>query len=509
MAADIHQITLTNLAAFNNLIAYHPDTVEEIFNANLQESIAQVQEVQQALDPNPGVVLQELLNALNGCIRTCTLCNRPLHPEIPQVAFQRSNYILPGLKRKPRGEDTQREDEERASEEENLANTEKSAAYLNRHYHVKDRKNAVMGRHPRPTPPPELPSLETLKGLRIPADDQYDEYETGPTLQALDPIPDTIALLGEINLVYLANQVVSNPWVTFRDYGYRLEPDFTQAFHLPPPVMVMEHLMPVGLEAASEGEEDSTQKSRRGEDINIPDVEVMGAKDMILEAKREKSNDIFLTGKTREGQLIKLNLQRDAVTPTSIEKAVDIDSLIWVTRYPRFKHAISIFTKPVIRNRAPIYKHNHVYVELLVPQSEEDQLHLGARNEWFSKTFKLNQIPHVQFGKLGDGAGSVNLFMAFPRMTHKHPYIPRWVNIIPGDVQNLLWDKVITPAMKAVMPEMNHPYVGLNRAHLAFKEKQKGASKSTPTFPFRKDEFSALTNEIQRMVSHLIFYNFL
>ena len=91
--------------------------------------------------------------------------------------------------------------------------------------------------------------------------------------------------------------------------------------------------------------------------------------------------------------------------------------------------------------------------------------------------------------------------MFFPRMTHKHPYLPRWASIVPADVQNLLWDKIITPAIQAIMPEINHPYVGLDRAHLAFKEKGKGTSNTAPTFPFRKNQFSVLIKEIQTVVS--------
>ena len=154
-------------------------------------------------------------------------------------------------------------------------------------------------------------------------------------------------------------------------------------------------------------------------------------------------------------------------------------------RHPCFKHAINIFTKPVIRNKPPIYKHNHIYVDLLVPQSADDCQALGSRTEWYSRRFKLSQIPHIQLGKMGDGAGSVNLLMAFPRMTHQHPYLSQWVSMVPGDVQNLLWDRVLIPAMQAVMPEAVHPYVGLDRAHLSFKEKNwKGAYKASSTFPF-------------------------
>jgi hypothetical protein len=121
----------------------------------------------------------------------------------------------------------------------------------------------------------------------------------------------------------------------------------------------------------------------------------MGAQEMIEKADEEGSNSIFLTGKTQEGQFVKLDLQRDAIIPTRITPTPDVDSVVWLTCHTWFKHASNIFTKPVIQNKPPIYKHNHIYVDLLVPQSEDDQQALGLRAEWYSKSFKLSQIPHI------------------------------------------------------------------------------------------------------------------
>jgi hypothetical protein len=489
--------------------SHGPDVLADIFATGLQESIAEVADIQHELQPNPGLVLQDLLNALNRSMRTCDSCKKGT------PAVQHGNKPLPGVKFKPRQEQEEvdaspqepqdSDDEPPCSDVEVGAHAEHSAATLNQPFHVKDWSSAVMGRFPRPTPPPALPPLTTLRGLRIPSDPEYDEYETGPTLEALDPIPDTIIPLGEIDLVYLARCIITNPWATFRDYGYRIEPDFTQAFHLHPPIMVKEHVMPVGLPDHPDTDDEEVQKSRTGDLIKSNDTEIMGPEDMMSMARVTGSNSIFLTGKTPNGKFIKLDLERDAVAPTTITKAVDIDSVIWITRYPRFKRAINIFCKPIIRNRPPIFKHNHVYIDLLVPQSEDDRENFGSRTEWWSKTFKLHQIPHLQLGKMGDGAGSINLFMAFPRMTHKHPYLQRWVNIIPSNIQNILWDQVILPAMRAVIPKVNLPYVCLDRAHLGFKENQQGASKSMPTFPLRMNEFIKLTKEIHHIVSLIPF----
>jgi hypothetical protein len=119
-------------------------------------------------------------------------------------------------------------------------------------------------------------------------------------LESLDPIPDTIALLGEVDLVYLTGQVRINPWVTFRDYGYRIDPDFAQAFHNLPPIMVKEHLMPVGLSAPGE-DSIATQKSRTGNAIDLTDLDIMGAQEMIEKADEEGSNSIFFNRKNAGG----------------------------------------------------------------------------------------------------------------------------------------------------------------------------------------------------------------
>jgi hypothetical protein len=497
MAGDIHQIVLTNLERFNQIRETRPTGVLEIY-PDVDSWEEDVKKVQKILGPNPGVCLDKILKALTGSMGTCVLCR------IADRPVRQITNPFAGLRRKARPKELEDDGEQSFFEEDMDENSGKSATMLNQPFHVTDREQSSIGRFPRLTPPPVLPPLGNLLGLCIPPDSGYDEYESGPTMEENEPIPDTITPFGEINLVYLANQVITNPWSTFRDHGYRIEPDFSQAFHLGPPTMVKEHIMPSKLKYEGGEEQVMTEISRRGEPIEISDLEIMGAKEiMSLPSDGVTNHSALLTGKTADGRLIKLDLERDSVTPIKIQKAVDIDSVIWVTRYPIFKHSIHIFCKPVIRNKPPIFKHNHIYVDLLVPQTEKDKHSLGYRKEWWAKTFKLFQIPHLQLGKMGDGSGSVNLLMAFPRMTHKHPYIPRWVNIIPSDVQNVLWDQVILPAMRKVMKKINHPYVGLARSDLSFKEKGRGVSKSTKTYPFRREEFIALAREMDDLVSIL------
>jgi hypothetical protein len=316
-------------------------------------------------------------------------------------------------------------------------------------------------------------------------------------------------MLGEIDLVYLADRIISNPWRTFLDYGYRLKEDFALAFKRREPIQTHQNLMPVGLRGPPSGTpspEDERpfpfpellDQSRRGRPYEFHDSRDIGPQEMIRLAKEQHDNLIFLTGRIPDdsGSYLNLDLTKDAIPHQllTVEKVVDIDSVIWVTRHPRFPHSISIFTKPVIRNRSPIFKHNHVFVKLLVPQSEVDRLALGARKEWIEHKVKLCNVPHVFFGKSGD---SCNLYLSFPRMYHKHPYVNRYESLVPPHVQNILWEQLIIPAMDLATPDCSHPYVGLDLSHQAMKS----SSKQMSSYPFRPQELSKLLLAMESLVT--------
>jgi len=113
-------------------------------------------------------------------------------------------------------------------------------------FQVEDWKQAKIGRYPRP-PGPKIPALSSLRGLRHPFLDDFDDYTDGPTLDVLDPIPDTVIQLAQLSLVYIASRIITAPWTLFKDYGFRLLSDFLQMFWLLEPILVREHLAPVGL----------------------------------------------------------------------------------------------------------------------------------------------------------------------------------------------------------------------------------------------------------------------
>ena len=371
---------------------------------------------------------------------------------------------------------------------------EPDPAIINQGIHVRDFSQAQISRYPRPTPPPILPPLISKVQLRLCSDDSFDNYQERPSREDMQPIPHLALNWVGADVVYVASKLVENPWVTHRDYGYRLEPDFVQAFHLPPPVMVMDHLMPVGLANDPRNLDEllalfaqSTQFSQDGEE--------MGAQQMINYAKAKAWNDIFVTGRTEDGRYIRINLERDRVVPARIIVSVDIDSLIWVTRFPKFTKWVNIYMQPVVRKHPPIQKHNHIYINVLYPPSEQEP---SAGEE--RVRFKLNQIPHLFLGKIGGGSGTANLYMVFPRMTHKHPYIRRYSNIVPWDLQGILWDKVIIPAMKKVTTPADEPYIGFDREDLIFKAQDKGQRQGEATYPLKPRQLTQFFNHVNEIV---------
>ncbi|KAG5222171.1 hypothetical protein IMY05_C3416000600 [Salix suchowensis] len=151
-------------------------------------------------------------------------------------------------------------------------------------------------------------------------------------------------------------------------------------------------------------------------------------------------------------------------------------------------------THPHDSKQTPISKHNHMYVELVVPPSEEDRESGTLRHEWWIQRHRLSHIPHLNFGVLGAGKAMVQVFMAFPRMTHKAPYSKFWATNIPDGEQKYIWEKFITPAMNVVLSPEEQLYAGLSQDHIQFKSGPR--NRRSPTYPFDSGGFQRLLKEI-------------
>ncbi|KAF8870254.1 hypothetical protein BD779DRAFT_1681314 [Infundibulicybe gibba] len=223
----------------------------------------------------------------------------------------------------------------------------------------------------------------------------------------------------------------------------------------------------------------------------------MGMAEMMMNNNLHHLN--FLTGETECGKYIHIDLERDQVFPTEFTVTSDIDSIIWVTRRPKFNTAVNVTTAPVIRGSAPIQKSNHVYVQLLVPQTEADQARTGERTEWVTLCFPLSQIPHIFFGSMGGHSNTINIYLFFPRIVHQNPITKWWAVNVPKHIQDIFWSKVVLPAMSIISDLVDQPYLGDSQEHVRFKRNKSPAS---PTMPFRTANFERLLQQMAEIVEN-------
>ncbi|KAI5989786.1 hypothetical protein F5J12DRAFT_786595 [Pisolithus orientalis] len=308
---------------------------------------------------------------------------------------------------------------------------------IQRHKHVKDWSAGTMYRFPRPTPPVYLPAYQGQRWK--PFDRRFDEYEGGPVLESLHQDRN-------------CNEIVEEPyyrpgmWTSFRDYGYRLLSSFNQMFYLGPPIRLSDHILQVGVPA-------NYQSSHQiGDHVT---------------ARQNSLVNTFVNGRHEDGHHICLDLELDhkLVTPEELEVTVDIDSLIWVTHSLQFNTPLPIYLGPIVEEKAPMHKHNHVYVDILVPQSEADSSAIGSRTEWLTMAFPLCGVPHTVFGALSNAAGTMNVYICFPRMIHRDEMTHKRANRIPKEL------------IRAHADVSSAPYVSLTLKEVQFKARKGGKTK--------------------------------
>ncbi|KAF9218536.1 hypothetical protein BS17DRAFT_822747 [Gyrodon lividus] len=304
----------------------------------------------------------------------------------------------------------------RLPEEEDLGNHPK---------HVKDWSKGTMFCFPQPTPPVHLPAY---KGHRwLPFDVKFDKYKGTPVYKSMKPYRNPYEFVTE-------PYYYQGTWAMFHDYGWRLQPSFRQMFYLEDPVSVLDHVLVVGV---ADDYDPSLQVSdhvigayslRRHPDfypgdndhVDVPDVFVYGAAEML------------------------------ALGAINSEQS-----------FNAFVQAMSIFLGPVLDKTAPIKKHNHVYVEVIIPQSEEDASTLGGCIEWWSLPFALSSIPHTSFGTISGGSGGLNVYIFFPRMIHQDKLSGHQVTNIPKEVLDSFCMHVLLPAITKNIEDAQAPYAAL------------------------------------------------
>ena len=218
-------------------------------------------------------------------------------------------------------------------------------------------------------------------------------------------------------------------------------------------------------------------------------------------------HNIFVRGRVpiigEDEKYLRVDLEKDKIdfSEDDIEISIDIDSIIWTTRTLVCKNSIGIYLTPIYDSKPGISKHNHVYVDILVPQSEEDQRALGPRTEWISKKFPLNAIPHASIGRLASSTGhALNVYIFFPRMIHRSPFTGRRMNMMPKSVLDPFWEEIFLPAIDRQLKatESWTPYASQTLEEGRYK--QRGSSRSPRTFPLSNHAFL----EVQDIMRQLI-----
>jgi len=363
-----------------------------------------------------------------------------------------------------------------------------------------------MERFPRPTTP--VP-LSAYTGRRWLTDDRtFDNYEGGPTIEMLIP-----PIYVQPTMIYHSTGMeLSAGWASWVDHGYRIRPSSFQMFYLCRPIETMEHIMPIG---TPEFYDPSNQVSDRAVAVN--DVICMSASEMNRLAKDDppldqpsaSGHEIFICGRTgfSDGaKYICVDLERDSVTVDvdDVEVSVDIDSIIWTTSEFRLKGTVGIYMTPLFQSRPGIFKHNHVSIDILIPQSEEDFHAPGGRTEWLSKRFNMSAIPHICIGRISSASSILNLYMMFPRMIHRHPLNGRMITLMPHEVIDLFYDKVLLPSIGHFNDISWDPYLKQTLEEARYKARgasgHPGGRGAPKIIPLSNDDFMKVQKRMHEII---------
>jgi hypothetical protein len=324
-------------------------------------------------------------------------------------------------------------------------------------------------------------------------DPHFDDYYGGPTQEDKRAFEDPLYLLP---MNPTAGLTIKSCWTYFRDYGYRILTRFAHSFYLCDPMMLENHIMPCipefNPESSSRHFLDMHLIPRNIGRTGIPelrmakssDVEIMGAKEMLERVmKGDKQDDdlllsYFVRGKTENAKYVCVDLERDSISHSEIKvtSTVDIDSFVWVTHVAEVGAPVGLMVTPSLRNNAGIRKHNHVYVEILEPPSDDE----ATGRKWLERRIPLSNIPHTLFTKVTEGNSPIYCYIFFPRMMHRHEYTGRRATIIPIAVLLLFWDRVVLKALQDVVHQtMVEPFYEFSVDEYLRKSSGKRGSKDS------------------------------
>lgn len=314
-------------------------------------------------------------------------------------------------------------------------------------------------------------------------------------------------------------QILPNFASTWKDRGYRLPPYFAKVSLKRNPTDFISRLLPTMDDSVN------TQKSAKPDDT-LPNLEstnsenqdnptgtnstlepiLLGAKEMLDEAgkisKTKESYDVFIRGKTKAGEFLQLDLEKDHVSLTrdQISISIDIDSIFWITTktWLSSKGAVNLHLLPHFADEPPFSANPSVYITLLGPPENKRQLN----NPQFRRKaqYPLSDIPHMPFGYFGEASQQFNLYIFFPRMIHKNTRNNRAITIIPHDLQDLWFSEVILKALTSALEK--HPGIGEYLSHSTEQLRWKTGDRARrPTIALAPESLALLLTAIHYRVS--------
>ncbi|KAG1767526.1 hypothetical protein EDD22DRAFT_949981 [Suillus occidentalis] len=200
-------------------------------------------------------------------------------------------------------------------------------------------------------------------------------------------------------------------------------------------------------------------------------------------------------GRDGDEKKIYVDLEQDAIKfdTEDILVSVDIDSIIWTTKTFKLHGTIGIYMTPPLHLKPGISRHNHAYLDLLIPQSQEDAHEPGGRMEWLSIRVKMDSIPHLCIGRISSAASTLNVYIFFPRLKHDDAISGKRVTIIPNEVEDIFWDRVLLPAIGDCADTSWQAYLKQSLNEARYKNKRgpgATAGRGTPKIiPLSNDDF--------------------
>lgn len=351
------------------------------------------------------------------------------------------------------------------------------------------------------------PSLETSGALNF---DGYDDY-AGTPLWSDRTMHQT---LNSWTFSSSGSLVVPSFWDTWRDFGFRLPPDFFKLSPKPIPTGGVFRLLPTTADGHRQSPDqlhdsgpqplpsEPDTKGDGGPGYQSPAARLSAAA-MLDEAgptpKTPESFDVFVRGKSRGKDFIQLCLEKDGVPlqPQEISTSVDIDSVIWVTRDLNCRGAMNLHLTPYAGDRAPISSNPGVYVHLLFAPEGESEMNPEKRQR---ARFPLSSIPHVPFGHFGEGLQQFNANIFFPRMMHRNTNNNLPITLLPRELQNLWLSAAIFPACRCAMER--YPGTSEYLPHSMEQMRWKGGDRARqPTVPVRPEVLGDIIGNLKSIIA--------